>query len=83
MNKSSVSRILNEERAKEFYRLLSKNEFITECIIEIIDNKLISLSKASPIDDLTESGWALKRAYRDGGKYNLESLKQIFKELVK
>lgn len=80
MNRAAVKNILGDDRTAEFYRLLNRNDFLKECIVEILDNKLISLSKASPLKELTDSGWGLKRAYQDGGKYNLESFKQIFME---
>jgi hypothetical protein len=78
LNKKAVEGILTKDRSDEFFRLLNRNEFLSECIIEIIDYKLISLSKPSHASELTNQGWALKRAYQDGGRYNLESIKKLF-----
>lgn len=83
MNKKTVENILKEDRASEFFRLLYRNDFLRECILEIIDNKLSSLSRTSPVSELTDSSWPLKRAYQDGGKYNLESLRKVFEEQSK
>lgn len=83
MNKNAVKNILGEDRTDAFYRLLNRNDFLQECIVEILNNKLLRLSKASSPNELTDSGWSLKRAYQDGGKYHLESFKQIFTEQSK
>jgi len=83
LNRKAVENILKEDRASEFFRLLDRNDFIRECILEIIDIKVTSLSRTSPVSELTDSSWALKRAYQDGGKYNLESLRKIFEEQSK
>lgn len=83
MNKKAVEGILTEEVAIEFFRLLYRNELLQQCILKILDSKIESLSKPSPPNELTDSSWALRRAYQDGGRYNLESIRKVFEEQKK
>lgn len=80
MNNSKLQQILTEKGAKEFKQLLDRNEVLTNYLDEIFQHYISEFSKPATQKDLTNPSWPLVRAYRDGGRYYLETLHELFKE---
>ena len=82
MNKQKLDRLLTKERADEFIELINKrnNSKIKGYLTDIIENQMKEFERATTLRDLTDPQWPLTRAYRDGGKYYLQQLLDLFKE---
>lgn len=80
MNKLKLQRVLTEEGADKFIKALNRNKTVVASFEKIIEHYLSDFDRPTSINDLKDPQWPLTRAYRDGGRYYLKQLLELFKE---
>lgn len=80
MTNDKLKRLLSEEGYEKFSKALARDKVLGPAFEQMIDSLLHDLNKTTTPKDLDNPQWSLARAYRDGGRYYLEQLLNVFKE---